>query len=117
MKNLITLVLAVAFSWGAFAQKSATKPIATNLNEVIDQIEYPVEARSKAIEGNVTVIIHVNKFGKVGSFEVKNACDSTLQKAIEKVIPEIQFIPAMSEEGNTVESDIEIPFRFKLEIS
>lgn len=117
MKTILILTLTVAFSWGVFAQKNATKPIATNFKEVINQIEYPLEARSQAIEGDVTVVVKVNNLGKVTSFEVKNACDPVLEKAIEKVIPNLQFIPAINPDGNSVDSEIEIPFKFRLDIS
>ena len=115
MRKVSLILLTLVFAGTAFASEP-TKPVATNTAQVFNSIEYPLEARMNAVEGNVKINVFVDKDGNILKYKVKSACDETLQKAIEEVIEDLIFIPAKDEDGNATVGMITIPFQFRLDV-
>lgn len=122
MKSIYTIALVLFFSGMAFAngndgpEKSMIlMPAIQNMDDVISQLVYPVEARQNAIEGKVTVQFIVDKNGKVVKSTVTHACDPLLKTAMSKVMDKFEFTPA-SVGGEPAAGKVTIPFKFTLEV-
>ena len=99
----------------SFAQ-FATQPVATNLEEVLGQIEYPVEARVNGIEGDVEINVFVSKDGQVIRHEFTAEINPCLKASIDKVIQQLMFFPATDVNGEKVAEEVKIPVKFRLDI-
>jgi len=114
MKKFLTTSIFILFGLIVMAQ---SKPIALNLSDIANQIEYPEYAKEWCIEGNVYVEFTVSNTGDVKEFEIKEICDPVFRKSVENAVQNLKFIPAIGEDGNTVEGKVTIPFKFRVDLS
>ena len=120
MKTTLLTLSMILIGFGSFASNGPEKkgyvaPMIENMQEVIDQLVYPIEARLQAIEGKVTVRFVVDENGKIIKSTVVQACDPVLEAAMSKVVDQFEFAPATLN-GLATTSKVTVPFRFKLEI-
>ena len=120
MKTLLLTLCMTLVTFGSFAtngpeKKGYVAPVIENMEEVIDQLVYPIEARKNAIEGKVTVRFVVDEDGKIIKSTVVQACDPVLEAAMTKVVDQFEFTPATLN-GLATAGKVTVPFRFKLEI-
>lgn len=90
-------------------------PTIDNVQEVLAKVKYPIEAREKAIEGNVTVKFFVDENGKLLRSRIDRACDPLLEKAMKEVLDQFEFTPAKIGE-KSVAGMVTLPFHFRLEV-
>ncbi len=88
-------------------------PKALNMRDIKIRIGYPQEAREAGIEGNVVVRILVDQEGNYMRHIVLNEAHPSLQEAVERELPVLQFNPAVMD-GKPVAFWVNIPFSFKL---
>ena len=89
-------------------------PKVTNLNNIINKISYPEDAKGQMIEGRVTAKVLVNENGVVEDVSRTDfKGNSIFFDEVEKVVWSLEFEPAL-ENDTPVKSWVEIPFNFKL---
>ncbi|MFY0689374.1 MAG: energy transducer TonB [Cyclobacteriaceae bacterium] len=117
MRRLAAVFTLVLFVFASNAQNDATTPMVKNLKEVAASIDYPELAKSQVQEGKVILEVTICPKGNVKDVVVKEATNAEFQKAVELAAQQLKFVPSIKADGGTVESKMEIPFEFKLEIS
>ncbi len=117
MKSIILTILFVTAAATAMAQTPTTlskaNPIPVNLNEVVRQIEYPVEAIVNNIEGRVVFRVFVDEKGQYRCHYVSEASNPALASYAENHLSELKFEPAQYD-GRPVEAWVHIPFKFEI---
>jgi len=96
--------------------KKSSQPIVTNYREVVESIEYPISCRKNGIEGKVIIEIQVDAEGKIMDYHFIDSVCPELKNAVKKVIPDLEFVPAISENNQSIPSKINIPINFELTI-
>jgi TonB family protein len=109
---LLSICLSVCALAPLFAQ-NFTPPEAINLDEVMQKIGYPMEAKSAHVSGKVLAKVKVTEAGRVASYEILESPSPVLSKAVESQIDALRFKPA-KKEGVAVSSYMQVPFRFEL---
>ncbi len=118
MKYIITFICLTLFPFSLSSQtlKKSSQPIVTNYREVIESIEYPISCRKNGIEGEVIIEIQVDAKGKIMDYDFIESVCPELRNAVEKVIPDLDFIPAINENNELIPCKINIPISFELTI-
>jgi TonB family protein len=127
MKTQFTLFVSFLLCFGFVAAQKATKaerntPTALgaaqpatplNLNEVLAEINYPVESMQKNIACRVVYTVLVDSKGQVESFYSRNSVHSPFVDSVHKHIPAIRFQPAKDVQGNAIQSWVTLPVLFR----
>lgn len=117
MKKLAAFTLLFAIvTLGYAGNGTPESPKATNYKQILKEITYPQVCREKGIEGKVIVMLKIDKFGEIDSYEVKSSPCSDLREAVEAALPSMTFKPATNENGDNVAGSITLPVNFKLTI-
>lgn len=87
------------------------EPVPINLDEIKSQIGYPKAANDQEIEGKVILRILLDPEGNYRRHVVYSDPYSLLTQAVERVIPQLQCSPAISQ-GKATWYWITIPFLF-----
>lgn len=88
-----------------------TEPAPKNLNEVIRDIEFPDSFYKKQTDGKVVAKINIDATGRYISHSIVSSSDVDLTKAVEKVLPNLQFTPATMN-NKPVPASVVQPFAF-----
>jgi len=75
---------------------------------------YPAEAKKAGVEGMVIVKALVNKEGRIEEAEISRSDTPLLDEAALEAIRQWRFVPAVSEDDETVAAWVTIPIKFKL---
>lgn len=108
---IIGLMILPAFSYDGGGDKPT--PTLKNYKEVLSQVKYPTVCRTKGIEGTVKVKITVDQSGQMKGYQILEFPCSDLKKAVEDVLPDLEFEPAQKN-GQAVTSKIIVPIDFRL---
>lgn len=87
--------------------------IPINMREISRKLRYPEEARLKKLEGEVRVNILVNEQGIPVRHEIIKSPHPVLTKAVEAVIYDMRFTPAMRDNA-PVPMWVPRPFHFSV---
>lgn len=109
---LLSICLSVCVLVPVLAQ-NFTPPEPINLDEVLQKIGYPMEAKSAHVSGKVLAKVKVTEAGRVDSYEILESPSPVLSKAVEAEIDALRFKPA-KKDGIAVSSYLQVPFRFEL---
>lgn len=90
------------------------EPRPINLNEVRQNVGYPLEALTKGIEGTVVLKVLVDKEGNYAEHKVVRSSHESLLKACEAQIENLKFSPATLKE-EPIKFWVHIPFMWKYE--
>ncbi len=86
---------------------------------MIQNLKYPASARRDREEGTAILGMYVNEFGEHGEFEIVNPENVSKELAFEALRAaskyEGEITPAATINGNTIDSWLYIPIRFKLD--
>lgn len=118
MKKSIAAVIMVfaMLAVQANGNGEAVSPKSTNYKDVISQIEYPQECRVNGVEGLVLVTVQVDENGMVTGHTFNKYPCVNLKGAVEKVINDLNFVPAKDKNGNDIKGKVVVPVNFKLTI-
>ncbi|MEM6262619.1 MAG: energy transducer TonB [Bacteroidota bacterium] len=89
------------------------EPEAINLQEIRDQIGYPVSAQQSGIEGTILCRVLVDQEGNYQQHKITRADHPLLRQAVEPHINSLQFSPAVKGQEH-VSFWVNVPFYFKL---
>ena len=114
MKKIVfSLITSAIISVTTLANTGTPKAVISNYKSVLSQVEYPVECRENALEGQVLVKLNVDEDGEILSHEIVSSTCIDMTLSVEKVLPLLHFEPVQIE-GKIVKSEITIPVTFKL---
>ena len=89
------------------------QPKPLNLQEVVNKIGYPNNAKELGIQGMLIVRVLVDKEGKYRKHDLLRSPHPILTEAVAKHIADLAFTPAKLK-GRSVNCYVNIPCRFKL---
>lgn len=107
----IFFLLLLSFSL-SFAQEKQPFPKG-GLEAIMQNVNYPEEAKKAGIEGKVFIKAVIDNEGNVVSTEILKSDNDELNKAAVNAVKATKFIPA-EKDGKTVKSEVTIPIMFKL---
>ncbi|WP_420315763.1 TonB family protein [Ekhidna sp.] len=119
MKKIFSIVALAFFVLNTFATPSngeAENPKPTNYKEIISNIEYPESSKAKGIEGQVLVMLKIDKAGKVINHRFEDYPCTDLRDAVKDILKDLKFEPAKNSKGESVVGFIAVPVNFKLTI-
>jgi TonB family protein len=119
MKTMLSILMVVLIIVSATAQnpekENTIKPSIDNMEEVMSDFVYPIEARKNGIEGCVKVQFVVDEEGKLIKSRIKSSCNPLLKKAMQEVMDQFEFSPAKMN-GKAVAGAVTVPFTFELDV-
>lgn len=112
MKRLLILILGCTWMYSLWGQ-NGTPPEVLNLEEVLQKIGYPMEAKNAHVGGKVVAKVKVGTNGKVETYEILESSSPVLADAVKAHIEDLKFRPAKNN-GEAVAAYMQVPFRFEL---
>ncbi|MFO7734798.1 MAG: energy transducer TonB, partial [bacterium] len=78
--------------------------------------EYPPALKEEGVEGQVIMKIGIDLNGKIKSIEILEADHPLFIKYAVSAMKKTEFFPAELEDGSPVDTKVEIPIKFELEL-
>lgn len=117
-KGLLTIafVLVTFIGFSKSDPQYAVMPKATNLQEIVRSIEYPMATKESAIEGKVLMLVDIDAEGNVISKTALAYPCAKMKAAVEQAMDDLKFEPAKDKNGLAIASSVRIPVDFELKI-
>lgn len=84
-------------------------------SDIMNSVKYPVEAKTKGIQGKVYVSFIVDEQGKVSDAKVVRGVDTQLDKEALRVINDLKTWKPGKDKGKVVKVSYTIPIQFALD--
>jgi protein TonB len=101
---------------GGMQEPMPEKGMQSFYDYISQNINYPINAKRKGIEGKVTVSFIINKKGEITEVEAKNDIGGGCKEEAERVIKNAPKWKPAKQRGKTVKTRLTIPIVFKLDL-
>ena len=81
---------------------------------IVQNMQYPDEAKEKGIEGRVTVQFTIEKTGEITDIEVKRGVSPSLEEEAVRIVSKFPNWEPATENGKPVKSKARMPISFRL---
>lgn len=115
------IILSIAAALGLAASASAVTPAsfpggeAAEKEYIANNLKYPEMAKENGIEGVVSVVFVVKADGTIGNIKIKRMVDPDLEEESIRLIKNMPKWTPATDNGQAVESTVEISVPFTLE--